>query len=320
MSAEPVKKPGQQLAGMAVLGLAVVAAIAAGAFFLFTGGGDDADGPEDTVRALYEAVEDADQAAFDALLTPGVRSEGLGGLVPFPQTLGDYSVKTDQPADVTLDAVQQLGVDGEWAIYGVRGKVLFQRAEFELGETIYLRRITGKWLISSDWEFTSENSGGPTPEPVDGLGVLQPQRPKIGEEAPDFALVSAYDGTVVKLSDFRGKAVVVNFYASWCDPCKEEIPEFQDAQDALADQVVFLGVNFGEDQKRALGILDLFGASYPAVLDSTKAVAQHYRATGLPHTVFVDKDGIVRGIRIGLVTPEALEENLGKVGITYAAE
>lgn len=153
------------------------------------------------------------------------------------------------------------------------------------------------------------------------LGVLDSRRPRIGEPAPDFALLDARDGsTVRRLSDYRGKAVVVNWYASWCGPCKAEIPEFQEAYAALEEQVVFLGVNFQENQERATGILDLFFAKYPAVLDRDGRVGEHYRVTGLPVTYFVDAEGVIRGIKIGRVTPKDLSENLEKVGVTYSAE
>ncbi len=151
-------------------------------------------------------------------------------------------------------------------------------------------------------------------------GMLEPQRPKVGEPAPDFALADARDGTIRKLSDYRGMAVVLNWYASWCGPCQQEIPEFKEASDELAGQVTFVGIDFKEDSKKALGILDLFFAKYPALLDDKGAVGKHYRVTGLPVTYFIDKDGIIQGIKIGEVKSKDLEANLKKIGIEYAVE
>lgn len=149
------------------------------------------------------------------------------------------------------------------------------------------------------------------------LGVLDPQRPKVGEPAPDFALLDARDGTVRKLSDFQGKAVVLNWYASWCDPCQREIPEFQDASVMLADVVTFVGINYQENEQKAVGTMDDLGADFPIVLDSDGKVGEHYRATGLPTTYFIDAEGIVRGVRIGEVKSKDLQENLAKVNVTY---
>ena len=152
-------------------------------------------------------------------------------------------------------------------------------------------------------------------------GVFDPQRPKEGEPAPNFGLVDARDPSLVrKLSDFRGKAVVLNWYASWCGPCKQEIPEFQLAQDALGEQVAFLGVDYLETAGEATGILDSLRATYPAVLDRSGVVADHYRVTGLPTTFFVDKEGILRATTTGRVTREALEQNLAKAGVPYKAQ
>ncbi len=161
--------------------------------------------------------------------------------------------------------------------------------------------------------------GVPTAFP--DTGVLEPNRPKVGERAPDFALVDARDTTKVrKLSDYRGKAVIVNWFASWCDPCKREIPAFQKAQDALGEQLVVLGVDYLEDPDKAVGILDKLNATYPAVLDANAAVADHYRVgRGLPVTFFIDKDGVLQSFKTGELTASELESNLAKVGISYKA-
>ncbi|HQW51742.1 MAG TPA: TlpA disulfide reductase family protein, partial [Tepidiformaceae bacterium] len=120
-----------------------------------------------------------------------------------------------------------------------------------------------------------------------------------------------------QLSDYRGQAVVINWYASWCGPCKAEIPDFLEAQAALGDQVVFLGVNYLEPRDKALGILDELGAGYPAVLDSRGSVAEHYRVAGMPSTFFVDKDGILRAMKAGRVSAAELAEFLTASGVPY---
>lgn len=159
------------------------------------------------------------------------------------------------------------------------------------------------------------------PTAAPGTGPIDPRRPQVGEPAPDFALIDVRDGvTVRRLSDFKGKAVVVNWYASWCGPCRSEIPDFQSAQDALPNDLVILGVDYQESRDRALGILDLLYAKYPAVLDSTGAVADRWRVgTGLPTTFFVDRDGILRGMKTGRVTPADLEAQLAALGLSYTA-
>lgn len=157
------------------------------------------------------------------------------------------------------------------------------------------------------------------PNPYPNTGPLDPNRPAIGQAAPNFALVDARDTSIVReLKDYRGKAVVINWYASWCGPCKAEIPDFLKAQQALGDQVVFLGVNFLESQDKAVGILDELGAGYPAVLDASGAVADHYRVAGMPSTFFVDKDGVLRAMKTGRVTEEELGKFLSDAGVPYS--
>lgn len=173
--------------------------------------------------------------------------------------------------------------------------------------------------------FTSrdeEGSGGiptlpvqiGTPEPE--TGPLDPNRPEVGQRAPDFALRDAREpGRLVKLSDFRGKPVVLNFYYSTCAPCKNEIPAFVRAEDRLGDRVTFLGVDYLESAEKAVSILDEFGADYPAVLDRSGSVADHYRVRGFPTTLFIDADGIVRAIRSGEVKEEQLAGYLAEIGL-----
>lgn len=157
------------------------------------------------------------------------------------------------------------------------------------------------------------------PTAVPDTGPLEPNRPAVGDPAPDFALVDARDATRIRrLTEFAGKPVVINWFASWCDPCRREMPAFQQAHEALGDSVEFLGVNFLESSDKAVSILDETGATFPAVLDPNGAVSDHYRITqGLPVTMFIDADGIVRAIHTGEVEPDELVEELAKVGIDY---
>lgn len=156
-----------------------------------------------------------------------------------------------------------------------------------------------------------------TPQP--NTGPIDPNRPKEGEMAPDFALPDARDPSkLVKLSDFRGTPVVVNFYYSTCGPCKNEIPTFVKAEQSLGPQVVFLGVDWLEDEEKAVSILEKYGAAYPAVLDRSGSVAEHYRVQGFPATFFVDSEGVLQALRTGEVHEDMLAGFLQKIGVTYA--
>lgn len=151
------------------------------------------------------------------------------------------------------------------------------------------------------------------------LGPLVAARPEVGKPAPDFALLDARDGTVRRLSDFRGRAVLVNWYASWCGPCRREIPEFNAMLRAVGeDRIVVLGIDYQEPADAAVSILEELGASYPALLDTDAEVADHYRVGNrIPSSFLVDADGVLRSIRVGQITPAQLAEDLALVGISY---
>ena len=156
--------------------------------------------------------------------------------------------------------------------------------------------------------------------PLPNTGPIDPNRPEEGKTAPDFALADARDTSkIIKLSDYRGKAVILNWYASWCGPCKSEIPAFVRAQEKLEGELVVLGVDYLETDTAATGILEEFGATYPAVLDTAGKVAEHYRTgLGVPVTFFIDKDGILRATRRGEVHEDELADLLAKAGVSYS--
>lgn len=188
-----------------------------------------------------------------------------------------------------------------------------------LGLAVLAALAAGIYLVvSGGGDDSPADATGTTTPGASTIGPLDPTRPEIGKPAPNFALPDARDPSIIRqLADYRGQAVVINWYASWCGPCKAEIPDFLEAQAALGDQVVFLGVNYLEPRDKALGILDELGADYPAVLDSRGSVAEHYRVAGMPSTFFVDKDGVLRAMKAGRVSEEELAEFLTASGAPY---
>jgi cytochrome c biogenesis protein CcmG/thiol:disulfide interchange protein DsbE len=116
--------------------------------------------------------------------------------------------------------------------------------------------------------------------------------PEIGHPAPDFTLTSL-DGSEVSLSDFQGQPVVLNFWATWCPPCRAEMPALQAASELLAGEAVVLGVSLQETSSAVGPFAEEFGITYPLVLDQSAQVALTYRVSSIPTTFFIDEQGVV---------------------------
>lgn len=130
----------------------------------------------------------------------------------------------------------------------------------------------------------------------------------MGGQAPDFT-VDVMDGSSFTLSETRGRPVVVNFWASWCAPCRAEIPEISAFADANPNvQVIGVAVQDTEVESRAFA--EEIGASYPLAL-GTPAVEDAYPVLGLPATYIIDENGNVAEIVNGIVDEELLTELVG---------
>ncbi len=141
----------------------------------------------------------------------------------------------------------------------------------------------------------------------------RPAIPVPGHPAPDFAL-QTLDGQTLQLSDLQGQAVVLNFWASWCPPCRAEMPELEQAYQDNKDQgLVVLGVNQGEQQAIADAFMQRFALTFPVVLDQELVASRYYKVNSLPTTFFIDRNGIIRGQVTGQVNTALLNEKLRSI-------
>lgn len=144
---------------------------------------------------------------------------------------------------------------------------------------------------------------------------LAPARPLplAGRPAPDFTL-SQPGGGELSLSDLRGQAVVLNFWATWCGPCEAEMPELQQAAQKYGNSgLVVLGVNQAEPEDIVTDYLERLGISFPIVLDKAVQVSELYRVNSLPTTFFIDRDGILRDEVIGQMNTAVLQQHLRSI-------
>lgn len=124
-------------------------------------------------------------------------------------------------------------------------------------------------------------------------------KPVSGEKSPDFTLKSK-DGGNMRLSEQRGNIVLVNFWASWCGPCREELPAFEELYQEYQDLgVEILAVNVDDDPEKANVLLDDIEVSFPVLFDTSGDVSQLYDVNAMPTTVMVDRDGNVRLLHPG---------------------
>lgn len=136
----------------------------------------------------------------------------------------------------------------------------------------------------------------------------------IGSVAPSFALADL-DGTPVSLADFRGRPVIVNFWASWCAPCVEEIPELQAAvaEHGGGGGLAVIGIVYNDRSEAAREFMARMGGGWPSVMDPGGEVAADYGIYGPPESFFVDRDGIIRGRQIGQLSPADLRRQLATI-------
>lgn len=148
-----------------------------------------------------------------------------------------------------------------------------------------------------------------------GLMGMASRLPLVGGPAPEIVLKDL-QGQEVKLSDFRGKVVLLNFWATWCKPCKEEMPAMQAGYDKLRDQgLVVLAVNELEDTEKVIEHVRKHSHTFPVVMDHDNHVANRYGVVGLPASFLVDRHGIVREHIFGnLLTEERIAELFRQYG------
>ena len=151
---------------------------------------------------------------------------------------------------------------------------------------------------------------------VIGLAITgcEAEAPETSNKAPDFELPDL-DGKPVSLSDFRGKPVFLNFWATWCPPCRAEMPYIQEIyKEWSGKELVVLAINIGENPSKVGEFMESFSLSFLVLLDEDSKVSNEYNVPPIPTTFFIDKNGIIQVTKIGSFQSKAeIEKYLSQI-------
>ncbi len=146
--------------------------------------------------------------------------------------------------------------------------------------------------------------------------VAENDKTEMKELAPDFTVIDA-EGNTVKLSDFRGKPVVLNFWASWCGPCKFEMPDFNEQYALLGDEVEFLMVNLTDGSRETVDTAKKFIADneykFPVYFDTKNEAVLAYGAYSIPATYFIDAEGYGVAYARGAISADVLLQGIDMI-------
>lgn len=148
-----------------------------------------------------------------------------------------------------------------------------------------------------------------------GYGLLAnpTEPPQAGSPVPDFQL-TALDGSSMNLGDQRGQVVVVNFFASWCDPCRQEAVALEQTWRDYQDRgVQFFGIAYKDADAKAQAFLDEFGVSYPSTVERNNRTARAYGLTGVPETFVIDQQGLLVRHFLGPITQAQLSQEINQL-------
>ncbi|MCS6936296.1 MAG: TlpA disulfide reductase family protein [Candidatus Bipolaricaulota bacterium] len=143
--------------------------------------------------------------------------------------------------------------------------------------------------------------------------------PRLGYLAPEISLPDLKN-QIVRLSDLRGKPVLLNFWAAWCPPCRQELPDLQRFHEQFGTKIALIGVNWGEPAQTVRSFLERYGVTYTNLLDERGTAFVTYRLTGTPTTFFIDPEGHIRGVWLGPLKGEEIAQNFQRLGLLHESE
>ncbi len=151
-----------------------------------------------------------------------------------------------------------------------------------------------------------------TEAPAETEATLPPETTEPDYSAPDFTMLDP-QGNEVKLSDFLGKPIILNFWASWCGPCKSEMPDIQEFYEKYGEEIQFLLVSVDDSVEDAKAFIADAGYTFPVYFDTTSMGAYTYGATSIPLTFFIDANGDLVAYYRSAMTADILQQGIDAI-------
>ena len=244
-----------------------------------------------------------------------------------PNTVATFMQDEGLSFPVVLDREQE--VSAQYHVTGVpttffideEGVIQFIKVGYfhslgDIADIVY--QITGTYIVEPDLAEPDLSAPGLA---IDCDQNTSGEKPEAGETALDFRFQDA-EGQTFALSDFRGRLVILNFWATWCGYCNKQLPHIQQLYDELPEpDVVLLTLSKGEEPATVATFMQDEGLSFPVIVDSEQKVSAQYQVTGVPTTFFIDEEGIVQFIKVGYFhSLEDIEEILSQFSDLYVSE
>ncbi len=271
------------------------------------------DAPPDSLRdgsllggtgPRIERVDRLSTLAAQGIVYPVAVIAAHDGLVPSQVRLAQGSRAS--VAGVSLDGPRMLHIAGTNVRLALWPGELLERAVDTPAPGTY-NVVCEQGCDDDRWtgafRIEAAETAVPWVEPRDTGAAAQ-----LNQTAPDFAVYDV-EGRVVQLSDFRGeKPVFINFWATWCPPCMREMPEMQKLYARRGHEFELLAVNFLEHRPQVVPWVEQYGLEFPILMDVTGEVSSRYGVWSYPTSVFIDKDGVVRGRFVGELSYQMMED------------